>query len=969
MRFRNRSVLLFAFGLMALSVGAAKASTRPILVSTPTSTRAIALEAMTFDAEPFSPTSSSILYGSDRDTRIIVFVLNLSLQSSETVDVLSADAEDATQHHFQLRVEYFAKVPGQDWLSMAVLKLDSGMGDAGDVLLQLSHHDIKSNRVRVGIGHIGGGPSDDPGSAPTPAPPYLLSGQISVGGLPFSGVTVNLAGASPASAITTSNGTYSFTINVVGDYTLTATQKFYTFIPAPILIANLANSQTVNFAAVRDTHSVTGIVKDEQGTGVGGVSLMLESSSGAGPISTTSASDGSYSFKNVPAGYDYKVTPTDTALFAFTSQNITELKDNAVLTFNATLRQYTISGHMTDNVQGGVSGVTVTLTGAATASVTTDANGNYSFPNLFAGRSYTVSATRTDHFVNPASQTFNLLRDERADFSAIRYYIISGRVTGSGRGLWGIIMTLTGPETTTMRTASDGSYSFTVTTAGSYVLTPSREQDLYQFMPAQPTLNVTDRVTVNFTGEIALTSPTSVLEFDGTPKTVDYNLFWPPDTDVGHFFWEFWAMPGNDDYARYLLSDGYGGAHALLFGFNYGPQGHYNLMGNIWIGSGVVYFLSDDGPAPGEWGHYAVGWDGKSITTYYDGIPVGKVPFAGPRFSLDTGWGATMLLIGGSGHQNFIGRIAQVRGYEENNPHESSPESSFSPETVFSADGQLLSYYFHPSTTVADLSNGYHGVQHNGWPRGMLQYYWYGCDGCPTPQFVIDPTAPNFSNPTNPGTASTLVDAPASAPDGARVFDSFSRNNSTYILNGKGGLGVTELGGKTWQTNMTPSGMQPFGILSGHAVPLADQTGLAWVPVDSATGNLDIRVNRTRGTYQSGTNTGLCFRVVDRNNYYFAFSVDNNANPSGPKQLVVGYVQSGATVILTNSLALTPDAWTTLRVVTKASGEIMVYSDNDLVYSITNSFAASTKNVGLFYCCAGLGLQDRWDNFTVFEAQ
>src|SRR5437763_1162919 len=76
-----------------------------------------------------------------------------------------------------------------------------------------------------------------------------------------------------------------------------------------------------------------------------------------------------------------------------------------------------------------------------------------------------------------------------------------------------------------------------------------------------------------------------------------------------------------------------------------------------------------------------------------------------------------ILLIGGSNHQNFIGRMAQVRGYEENNPHENSPESSFRPETVFSSDGQLLSYYFHPSTTVADLSNGYRGTLHDGWPR------------------------------------------------------------------------------------------------------------------------------------------------------------------------------------------------------------------------------------------------------------
>jgi hypothetical protein len=69
-----------------------------------------------------------------------------------------------------------------------------------------------------------------------------------------------------------------------------------------------------------------------------------------------------------------------------------------------------------------------------------------------------------------------------------------------------------------------------------------------------------------------------VLEFDGSPQTVDYGLFWPPNTDLGKFFWEFWAMPGPNADARYLLTDGYGGAHALLFGFFRAVElEHYSL--------------------------------------------------------------------------------------------------------------------------------------------------------------------------------------------------------------------------------------------------------------------------------------------------------------------------------------------------------------------------------------------------------
>src|SRR5262249_24882636 len=36
------------------------------------------------------------------------------------------------------------------------------------VLVRIKYHGVSSNRVRVGIGHVGDGPPDDPGAAPTP---------------------------------------------------------------------------------------------------------------------------------------------------------------------------------------------------------------------------------------------------------------------------------------------------------------------------------------------------------------------------------------------------------------------------------------------------------------------------------------------------------------------------------------------------------------------------------------------------------------------------------------------------------------------------------------------------------------------------------------------------------------------------------------------------------------------------------
>src|SRR5262249_19695936 len=81
-----------------------------------------------------------------------------------------SDAEDATGKHYMLPVEYQGTVPGFPGITMLVLRLSDDIGDVGDVLLRVNLHGMSSNRVRVAIGHMGGGPPDDTGAVPTPAP-------------------------------------------------------------------------------------------------------------------------------------------------------------------------------------------------------------------------------------------------------------------------------------------------------------------------------------------------------------------------------------------------------------------------------------------------------------------------------------------------------------------------------------------------------------------------------------------------------------------------------------------------------------------------------------------------------------------------------------------------------------------------------------------------------------------------------
>ncbi|HEU4713311.1 MAG TPA: DUF1800 domain-containing protein [Pyrinomonadaceae bacterium] len=149
--------------------GSAATNKKPILISQATSTRAIALELSTLKAEPFALTSS-VNYGPDTRTRICIFAMDLELLPGEGANAFSADVQDGNGKIYPLRVEYVGQVPNFPGITMVVVRLADDLGDAGDVLLRLNLHGMASNRVRVAIGHSGGGPADDQGAVATPAP-------------------------------------------------------------------------------------------------------------------------------------------------------------------------------------------------------------------------------------------------------------------------------------------------------------------------------------------------------------------------------------------------------------------------------------------------------------------------------------------------------------------------------------------------------------------------------------------------------------------------------------------------------------------------------------------------------------------------------------------------------------------------------------------------------------------------------
>ena len=145
----------------------AQAEQKPILISQETSTRAIALESVTQQHEPFS-VASPLNFSADNHTRLQLFAMNLTLPAGEDFSAITAEAEDGAHHIYPLTVEHVGPVPDQPWLNSIIVRLSDDLADVGDVLVRVTYHGVSSNRVRVGIGHIGDGPPDDDGALPTP---------------------------------------------------------------------------------------------------------------------------------------------------------------------------------------------------------------------------------------------------------------------------------------------------------------------------------------------------------------------------------------------------------------------------------------------------------------------------------------------------------------------------------------------------------------------------------------------------------------------------------------------------------------------------------------------------------------------------------------------------------------------------------------------------------------------------------
>jgi uncharacterized protein GlcG (DUF336 family) len=195
----------------------------PVLVTHEDSTRALSFESVTRQREPFS-TTAPVQFGTDNQTRVMLFAMNLTLQFGDDVSAITVEAEDSAHHIYQLPVEFLGSLPDQPWAVSLVVRLSGGMEDVGDVLVRVSYRGVSSNRVRLAMGHIGGGLPDDPGAVPTPGTPIPLAPAVTAGNLSIGDVQTIISQAVSGAVSLNRNVTVAVTdreANVLGVFVMT----------------------------------------------------------------------------------------------------------------------------------------------------------------------------------------------------------------------------------------------------------------------------------------------------------------------------------------------------------------------------------------------------------------------------------------------------------------------------------------------------------------------------------------------------------------------------------------------------------------------------------------------------------------------------------------------------------------------------------------------------------------------------
>ena len=302
----------------------------------------------------------------------------------------------------------------------------------------------------------------------------------------------------------------TFTVNG-----LTPATTYYFAIKTSDEAGNISGLSNITSETTVAIYSISGNISGPGGFLAGNRTIYL---SGAATATTTTAASGNYSFPGLNNG-SYTVTPQTIGGYNVSPETISVNIAGASQTgknFTYSAITYSISGTISGPTGFIVSNETISLSGGATKTVTTDASGTYCFSGLSNG-SYTVTPpTIGGYTVAPPSTTVTI---SGASGTGINFNYTSGTsfsISGTISGPTGFIVsnetiTLSGSATKTATTDASGNYCFSGLSNGTYTVTPPTIGG-YTVAPPSTTVTISgvNRTGISFVYALPLAPPTNL---------------------------------------------------------------------------------------------------------------------------------------------------------------------------------------------------------------------------------------------------------------------------------------------------------------------------------------------------------------------------------------------------------------------------------------------------------------------------
>lgn len=345
------------------------------------------------------------------------------------------------------------------------------------------------------------------------------------------------------------NGAYSLLVSDGWSGSVTPAKTGYIFSPASRSYTNVLASLTNQNYTATPLRAISG------NAGVAGATLSYLD----GTIKTVTAnSNGAYTLQ-VPSGWSGNVTPSKTGYtFSPVKRTYTNVTANlSKQNYTATPITYSISGN------AGVGGAQLSYTDGVLKSVTSDAQGAYSFQVSY-NWSGTVTPAKTGYTFSPVNKSYT---NVKANKTAQNYVATAITYTISGNaGVNGALLRYTDGSTKVITADVNGDYTIAVSYNWSGTVTPSKAG--YIFTPPSSSYA---NVLANQTGQ----------NYNATATAITYTI--SGNTGVGSV-----VLSYDNNGPQFALADS-GGNYTFTVPYNWSGTVTPALSGYLFIPASRVY--------------------------------------------------------------------------------------------------------------------------------------------------------------------------------------------------------------------------------------------------------------------------------------------------------------------------------------------------------------------------------------------